>query len=119
MNQRFPKSEKIKSRKIIQTIFSEGKSFTKYPIKVLFIPKDSETATQAGFSVPKRNFKHAVDRNRIKRQMIEAYRLHKNRFISDQKYMLFFIFLGKQKPDYQHLERSMKNLLKKLNSSSD
>lgn len=114
MNQKFPKNEKIKSRKTIDQLFSEGKSIIQYPVKMVFIP--SETAGhQAAFSVPKRNFKRAVDRNKIKRQLREAYRLNKN-VLSDStaKFALFFIFLGKEKTEYLHIEKSVKKLLLKL-----
>lgn len=111
MNQKFPKKEKIKSRKTIDQLFSEGKSRVQYPVKMLYIPSEIEVH-QAAFSVPKRNFKRAVDRNRIKRQLREAYRLNKH-ILSDstEKFALFFIFLGKENPQYRQIEKSMKKLL--------
>ena len=116
MNFRFPKSEKLKSKKAIELLFSEGKSISKYPIKVFFIPSENNKTTQAGFAVSKRNFKNAVDRNRIKRQLKEAYRLQKHLLKNEHgaTFALFFLYLGKEKPHYSKIETAMKSLLKKL-----
>jgi len=73
----FPKSENLKSRTAIKQLFDQGKSYTSFPVKLIYIPQSNGTITQATFAVPKRNFKLAVSRNRIKRQMREGYRLHK------------------------------------------
>lgn len=86
-----------------------------YPLKMVFLPLEADI-NQAGFSVPKRNFKRAVDRNRIKRQIREAYRLNKS-ILSDsdnKKYSIFFIFLGKEKIEYKRIEKSVQKLLIKL-----
>lgn len=116
MNYRFPKQEKLKSRKTIDKLFSDRKSYTQYPLKVFFVPH--EKIHQAAFSVPKRNYKHAVDRNRIKRQIREAYRLNKSILHNhtEQNYAMLFLFIGKEKPKYSALEKSMVLLLKKLSS---
>ena len=73
MNFRFPKSEKLKSSKTIELLFAEGQSFSNFPLKVIYLPQQTEQTTQATFAVPKRNFKTAVMRNRIKRQLRERY----------------------------------------------
>ncbi|PHS67351.1 MAG: ribonuclease P protein component [Flavobacterium sp.] len=116
MNFSFPKSEKLKSRKTIELLFSEGKSFSKFPIKVFFIPVENAENTQAGFAVPKRNFKRAVDRNRIKRQMRESYRLQKHVLNSENglKFAIFFLYIGKEKLSYSKIETAMESLIKKL-----
>lgn len=116
MNFRFPKSEKLKSRKTIELLFTEGKSLTKFPIKVFYLPIENKGKTQAGFAVPKRNFKNAVDRNRIKRQLREAYRLQKHLLKNkeDVKFALFFLYLGKDKLTYTSIEKGIKRLLEKI-----
>lgn len=116
MNFRFPKSEKLKSKKAIELLFTEGKSATNYPVKVFYLPTEKSKNTQAAFAVPKRNFKNAVDRNRIKRQLREAYRLQKHLLKNDGelKFMLFFLYLGKEKLPYSTIESSLKTLIKKI-----
>lgn len=117
MNFRFPKSEKLKSRKAIKLLFEEGKSVSKFPVKVFYLPAENSETTQAGFAVPKRNFKNAVDRNRIKRRLREAYRLQKHLLKNDSgvKFALFFLYIGKEKLPYSIIEITMETLIKKIN----
>lgn len=117
MNHKFPKSEKLKSSKTIESLFLEGKTHFKYPIKVFFLSKENLEANLAAFAVPKRKFKLAVDRNRVKRQLRETYRLNKHTIEegSGTKFVQLYLYLGKAKPQYQELEKAMKYLLKKLN----
>jgi len=116
MSFRFPKSEKLKSRKTIELLFEEGKSVSKFPIKLFYIPVKNSEKTQAGFTVPKRNFHKAIDRNRIKRQVREAYRLQKHLLKLDNgaEFALFFLYIGKEKLPYTKIEKAMKSLLKKF-----
>lgn len=71
------RNERLKGTKAVQQVFAGGESFTCYPLRVLYI-RDAESRTQVLFSVPKKRFRHAVDRNRLKRLMREAYRLNKH-----------------------------------------
>ena len=116
MNFKFPSSEKLKSRKAIELLFTEGKSVKTYPVKVFYLPSETIEASQATFAVPKRNFKSAVDRNRIKRQLREAYRLHKQLLITnkEQNFTLLFLYLGKDKLPYTTIESAMISLIKRL-----
>jgi len=116
MNFQFPKAEKLKSRKTIELLFAEGKSLSKYPIKIFFLPIENSENTQAGFAVPKRNFKSAVDRNRIKRQMREAYRLQKHLLKNETslKFAIFFLYIGKEKLHYSKIETALKVVLQKI-----
>ena len=116
MNFRFPKSEKLKSKKIIELLFEEGKAMSKFPIKVFYLPIENAEKTQAGFAVPKRNFKNVVDRNKITRQLREAYRLQKHMLKNkgNSKFALFFLYLGKDKLGYSSIEKSIRDLLKKI-----
>ena len=118
MNFRFPKTEKLKSRKSIDTLFSEGKSITKFPLKVLYLSDGNMEITKTGFSVPKKNFKKAVDRNRLKRQMREAYRINKHLLKSNNgsQFVLMFLYLNKEKASYESINDAMYALLKKLPS---
>jgi ribonuclease P protein component len=92
-----------------------------YPMRVVFQPQisaeeDSDIATQNPtqvlFSVPKRQFKHAVDRNLIRRRMKEAYRLHKQLLTGN--FNIAFIYIGKGIEDYKTIEKGMKSALKKM-----
>ncbi|MEQ9261844.1 MAG: ribonuclease P protein component [Owenweeksia sp.] len=79
MAQRFGKAEKLKSRKWIEQIFTEGKSIKAYPVLAVYrsFEEQNQVKIKAGFSVSKRKFRKAVDRNLLKRRMREAYRLNK------------------------------------------
>ena len=110
-------SEKLKSRKQITQLFDEGLSLKEYPIRLRFLKVD-ETNSQfkVGFSVPKRNFKLAVHRNRIKRLLRETYRLNKHILNDDIKtnFVLMFIYTDKIEWEYQDLEKKMILLLRKF-----
>lgn len=99
----------MKSRKIIQQLFKEGKSFSHFPFRVIYIPIENQASSlQAGFTVSTRNFKKSVDRNRIKRLMRESYRLQKNNLQTaleeNQKNIaVFFIYLGNKLPEYEEV----------------
>jgi|TARA_R110002094_G_scaffold190074_2_gene164836 ribonuclease P protein component len=122
----FSKHEKLKSRKVIDQLFSEGKSITKFPVKLFYIPLDEAhsehlqkaISSQTAFAVPKRNFKLAVTRNRVKRQMREAYRLHKHLLSPDtgKNFAFLFLYISKDKPQYEALDSSIKALLKQIKS---
>ena len=116
MDYSFSKESKLKSRKTIDRLFVEGKSFTQSPLKLLFVRLEKQGATQAAFAVPKRNFKLAVARNRIKRQLRESYRLHKHMLNSDsnENYALLFLYISKSKSSHKEIESSVVNLLAKL-----
>lgn len=71
----FPKSHRLCSKYLIDKLFEPGcsKSFSAFPLRLIIRTVEEEN-TQLLISVPKRYFKHAVDRNRVKRQIREAYR---------------------------------------------
>ncbi len=121
MNQKFPKTEKLKSAKTIENLFLEGITHSKFPIKIFFLPKENLENHLAAFAVPKRNFKSAVERNRVKRQLREVYRLNKHLLdeIHGKKFVMLFLFLGKVKPQYAELEKAMVRLLKKLRDENN
>ncbi|WP_317045208.1 ribonuclease P protein component [Formosa algae] len=79
MKHTYGKTEKLKSKITIEKLFTEGKSVSAYPLRLVYLKTSFEdnVTIKAGVSVSKRNFKLAVDRNRIKRLLREAYRLNK------------------------------------------
>lgn len=76
-NLRFPTTERLKSRKIIDTLFGEGRAYFTYPLRVHILSDNllDIAPLQVVFAVPKRKFRKAVDRNLIRRRMREAWRL--------------------------------------------
>lgn len=111
------KNERLKSRKAIEQLFKEGKSFAISPFRVYHSP--APHAVQFGVGVSTRNFKKAVDRNRIKRLMREAYRLQKigltEQLKEKQKGLnIFLIYTGKELPDYKLVSEKVNVILNKL-----
>ncbi|WP_299209648.1 ribonuclease P protein component [uncultured Dokdonia sp.] len=117
----FPKKEKLTSKKIIDALFIEGQSVKAFPLRIVFIETPlpyPEITIQASVSVSKRNHKLAVTRNRIKRLMREAYRIHKN--MIDTKgttFAILIIYTGRDVITYQEMERTMVKLLKRFNDA--
>jgi ribonuclease P protein component len=116
----FKKDEKLKSRKTIEQLFKDGKSFSNFPFRVLWqFTKAAKGPIQTGFAVSSKHFKKAVDRNRIKRQMREAYRLQKNelqtRLTHHQKQLaVFIIYVGNELPDYDFIFEKTDHVLTRL-----
>ena len=114
----FPRKEKLKSKKLIEQLFAEGRSVSNYPIKLIYLKTELpfDTPIQAGVTVPKKNFKSAVKRNRIKRLMRESYRLNKALVFNNSKgsFAFLFLYLGKEMPDYALVEKNLKAALHKF-----
>lgn len=115
------KNERLKRRKIIEQLFSEGKHVNVFPIRTLFLftklPDDA--ALQAGFVAGTRQFKKAVHRNRIRRLLREAYRLQKEplqKKLQEKKLYLalFFVYTGKELPDFALVSEKIAVILKRL-----
>ena len=118
------KKNRLKSRKAIDLLFKDGKSFNTFPFRIIyqFLLVDVVTKAenlQAGFSASKRNFKKAVHRNRIKRLMRETYRLQKNELEQlllkkNKRLAIFILYTGKEVPDYDLVNEKMNLILQKL-----
>lgn len=120
MNATYSKKEKLKSKKLIDQLFTEGQSVSAYPLRLVFLetPLDDTVKAKTGVSVSKRYFKKAVDRNRVKRLLREAYRLNKNSYFNNitTQYALMILYIGKEKPTYSFVESKMNTLFDKFSS---
>lgn len=85
MSNTFHKTERLSGLKRFEYLMKEGEQFFSFPFRVIFseAKEDQPFPAQVAFAVPKRKFKKAVDRNRIKRILREAYRRNKSEFYSE------------------------------------
>ena len=124
------KEERLKSRKQIEQLFDKGKSIVVTPFRVYFIVnrelpiQKGESGLKFGTGVSAKNFKKAVDRNRIKRLTREAWRLQKNEMAKKAKEAqrqlnVFFIYTGKELPDFKTVKDKVAIALKKLADKID
>jgi len=112
----YPKKEKLKSQKIIDSIFSEGKSVSKYPLRLVYTAiSNSEEQLKFGVSVSKKHFKKAVDRNYFKRVLRECYRLNKHLIYDnlDKPYAIMFFYQTKDRLTYQEINEKTIQLFEK------
>ena len=118
MQATFKPYEKLKSRKLIEHLFKEGKSVSAHPLTLIYLKVDhpGELPIQSGFSVSKRNVKNAVNRNRIKRLLRESYRKHKHIIYENttNKYIFMFLYTDENEQKYVFIEEKMINLLNKF-----
>jgi ribonuclease P protein component len=119
----YSKKDKLKSKKVIEQLFSEGKAVTAYPLRLIYINTEHEDGSilKTGVSVSKRLHKTAVSRNKIKRLLREAYRLNKPLYFnnSSTSYAFMILYLSKDGTTFEGLNGKMKLLFEKfLNKTS-
>ena len=128
------KEERLCSRKLIDTLFGTGGShaMTSFPLKAVYRLVDSKKEASASeetvlepnvqvlISVPKKHFKRAVKRNRVKRQVREAYRKHKQLLfprmaeMADKRLLIAFIWLSNELTSSVTVEEKVENLLHRI-----
>lgn len=125
-NYSFTKSERLCSRKSIESLLREQNSYHHHPIKCYYLweqKQKSSDQNQIAIAVPKKNFKKAVIRNRIKRRIREAYRLNKRQFLldnlskSDKKVNLLFYYTSKKEHNFALIEEALIAVLKDLTAT--
>lgn len=118
MKQTLGKEERLKSKKLIEKLYQDGKVIKSFPLRMVYLQTQhtSNFPCQVAVSVSKRNFKLAVDRNRIKRLLRETYRKQKNYVYTsvDVPYIFMITFIDKKIRDYKDIEHHMENLLKRF-----
>lgn len=127
MNFTYPKNERLKSKTTIGLLFSEGKSVSKYPLRLVYreAEVDATEKIKMGVSVSKKYFKKAVDRNYFKRVLRETYRLNKHLLLDNiqQPYSLMFFYQTKDKLSYEEINTKTIQLFEKfllqVNKTSD
>jgi ribonuclease P protein component len=115
------KEERVRGVKQIEHLFTHGQSFVAYPLRVVFVEQTGITPSQVSIfvSVPKKKLKSAVDRNRIKRLIREAYRLNKYTFDrsclrENQTLAIAFVYLKNEMSDYETIAKSVRKALKEI-----
>lgn len=118
MNFSYSKKDKLKSKKDIEQLFTEGKAVTAFPLKLIYLKTNFEDGStlKTGVSVSKRLHKTAVSRNRIKRLLREAYRLNKPLYFnnSSASYTFMILYLSKEVTTFDKLNTNMKSLFEKF-----
>ncbi len=120
----FNKSERLNSKILIDKLFGGGNmAMSVFPLRAIYMLEeraaDDDVAVQLLISVPKRKLHHAVDRNRMKRQIREAYRLHKQELwdaalSSGKKVLLAFVCIDEQPCSTEKVSRSVVKILNRL-----
>ena len=118
MNFKYSKKDKLKSKKLIEKLFSEGKVITAFPLRLVYLKTEFEddSILKTGVSVSKRLHKNAVDRNRIKRLIREVYRLNKPKYFnkSSTTYAFMILYISKDKACFEDLDSKIKVLFEKF-----
>jgi ribonuclease P protein component len=131
---KFLKEERLKSQKTISLLFKEGRSFTCYPLRLVYA--EVETTADAPFpiqfsvTVAKRNFKRAVDRNVLRRRIREAYRLHKetlynflqnlpeNSDMKNKHFAFMVMYVAKEELPFAEIEKGIKKMIYKFEKTA-
>ncbi|MDE5570553.1 MAG: ribonuclease P protein component [Prevotella sp.] len=119
----FPKQERMVSRQLIELLFNGGasRSTAIFPLRIVYVtrerPQDG-APVQLLVSVSKKRFKHAVDRNRVKRQLREAYRRHSHllheALSEDKQLLVACVWLSDRHEDSAAIEQKLLTLIQRV-----
>ena len=114
----FPLKEHLKSKSVIDNLYANGTSVTAFPLRAVFIeqPETQEPTAAILINVAKRRFRHAVDRNLLKRRIREAYRTGKHLFIdtlenNGKKMAVAIMYIDTKPSSTEYIKRKMEKLL--------
>ncbi len=114
----YSKKERLKSKKQIEALFNKGRSVTAFPLRLIYLETifDDDVKIKTGVSVSKRLHKNAVDRNKIKRLLREAYRLNKGEYFNNSttSYAFMILYLSKDGTTFDAVDTAMKTLFEKF-----
>ena len=120
------KSERLTSQLVIDKLFAGGNaSMAAFPLRIVFMQVEKsekngsdEPPVSILVSVPKKRFRHAVDRNRVKRQVREAFRQHKDLLCQvvpeGQRLLLAFICLSDEHRPSKEIEGRIVSLMRRI-----
>ncbi|MFN7115840.1 MAG: ribonuclease P protein component [Saprospiraceae bacterium] len=118
----FKRAERLKSRTVIEQLFKQGQSFAQYPLRLVWTVQEERQSAfpvQFALTVPKKKFKKAVQRNRIRRLVREAYRLNKHRLYralegADAQLAFLVIYTGQEALSFQEIEAAMQQMIRRF-----
>lgn len=118
----YPKSQKLKSKKTIDLLFSQGKSVSKFPLRLVYVAsEDVDAKTTVGVSVSKKYFKRATDRNYYKRVLREAFRLNQHLLLQaiDKPYGFMLFYQTSERLPYTKIQEKTVQLFEKFSAQID
>lgn len=115
------KEERLSWKRYIDQLFAEGESFIAFPLRVVFFSTEAEAPVRSSIlvSIPKKRVKRAVKRVRIRRLVKETYRVRKHELIDtleakNKNMRIAFLYLGKEDPTFQEMEKGMNKAIRLL-----